>query len=105
MIFHFNGKATPQTLLSELEPFVQILIDAGVTHLTRMHVSALCFDKDGECLIMDQEGIVSQMYFDRVGDGERASESRELRDDGSKIVQRPKDMPHGGLGVLFNHND
>nr|WP_310523372.1 hypothetical protein [Polymorphobacter sp.] len=105
MIFHFTGQVTPETLLQDIEPLVQALLDAGITRLSSVHISALCFTDTAECLIVNDDGLVSQMYFDPVCEEEIAGASRKLRENGSTIIIRPIDMSHGGLGVLFDHND
>ena len=106
MLFHFEGKIKPEDLLDEIRPLIQALLDGGITHISDMHVSLRGFSGDTECQIVDKDELISQLYFvrpavrDTVG-----SPARVVRRDGSFIRERPADMPYGGLGILFGHND
>lgn len=106
MLFHFSGEIETQNLLEEVRPLIQVLIDAGVTQLSDMYISARGFSGDTECQIVDGDGLISDLTFAARPPGRHPTAAqRVLRSEGKQIRKRPKDMPYGGLGTFFSHND
>lgn len=103
MLFHFEGRNEPEDILEAIRPIVQVLLDAGITHVSDMYISLRGFSGDTECQIVDKDELISQLYFDRSASGQAGT--HVCRRNGSFIRKRPADMPHGGLGTFFNHND
>src|SRR5690349_10444387 len=106
MLFHSSGEIEAPNLPGAVRHPIHALIDAGVTRLSDMYISARGFSGGTECQIVDRDGLISDLTFAAPSPGRHPTAAqRVLRGEGKQIRKRPKDMPYGGLGTFFGHND